>query len=51
MSALVMFLTVLGLVCFFLATLTPPTSAYYNRLVPAGLFCWLLANLIQRVPL
>jgi len=50
MSILVMFLMVLGLVLFFLATLGVQSSPRFN-LLAGGLFCWLLAELLGRVPL
>lgn len=50
MSLLTMFLMVLGLVLFFLAAIGVPSSPRFN-LLAGGLFCWLLAELLARVPL
>lgn len=50
MTFIVLFLMVLGLVMFFLVMLGVPMPPRLNFL-GAGLFCWLLAEIITRVPL
>lgn len=50
MPILVMFLMVLFLVFFFVAMLGIPNPPRVN-FIAAGLFCWVLAELITRVPL
>ncbi len=50
MSIVVMFLTVLALVLFFLAMLGVPSPSRFN-LIAGGLFCLTLARLITTVPL
>lgn len=52
MPILVMFLMVLGAVLFFLVAvgIPNPPSPRFN-LIGAGLFCWIIAELLVRVPL
>ena len=50
MSIIEMFLMVLALVFFFLATIGVPNPPRLN-FIGAGLFCWVLAILVTRVPL
>lgn len=50
MTVITMFLMVLALVLFFLSMLGVPSPPRFN-LMAGGLFCWLLAELIARVPL
>lgn len=50
MTVLVMFLMVLAAVLFFVAAVFGP-EPYRQRLVAAGLFCWVLAELTAKVPL
>lgn len=50
MAFIPMFLMVLALVLFFLSMLGIPSPPRLN-LMAGGLFCWVLAELIARVPL
>ena len=50
MTVLVMFLMVLAAVLFFLSAIGVPSSPRFN-LLAAGLFCWVLAELVAHVPL
>jgi len=49
MNLLTMFLMVLAAVLFFLAAIGVPSTRI--NLIAGGLFCWVLAELIGRVPL
>ncbi len=53
MTVLVMFLMVLALVLFFLAAIwwRSPEPTQRWGLIAAGLFCWLLSELVTKVPL
>ena len=56
MNLPVIFLMVLGLVMFIIATwkayrTEPPPASSWAGLVSFGLFCWLLADIILKYPL
>jgi Na+-translocating ferredoxin:NAD+ oxidoreductase RnfA subunit len=50
MSILTMFLMVLAAVLFFVVAVFV-IEPHRHRLIAAGLFCWVLAELVARVPL